>query len=174
MDQSNIINKKILEQAVNEAVNVVRQWTIRELVNLINSRESKKNLTIIPIGSNGYIIGNYALKIRDDHCYLLHRYSDQELYFDNKMAGFWYAICDSGNRIEISREIKNYDSMVDKLHIEVNRFKYRLLRAKKLKNYHNIDLYSCRMTESVLQLRHYQFLLEKSLKSAKYLNFRNH
>ena len=174
MEQSNIINKQTVEQAVEHLVHKVRSWTLNELVNILkNPNTNKKNL-IIALGPNAYILGKDSIKINHTHCLVLDRNSEKEYYFVNKVAAFAYAICNNFRRYELAEELRNYDLLIDKHSIEVDRFKYRLVKARKNKNSHAIDLYSSRLKEAETRLHVNKFLLEKTLISAKYLNFRNH
>jgi hypothetical protein len=172
MDKSITVNKSKVEEAVKYAVKHVKSWTREELKKLLNTPRSRQDLPlIIQIGNHGYIIGNYAIKQVHDRWHMIYNYSDDTLVFANKHAAIFYAVCNQIGRTAMADEIKNCDEDINRLIVEVDRLKLRLQQAIKRKNSMNIDLYRSRYEQALAQLKTRQFRLEKTLKSAKYINY---
>jgi len=170
MDKSIIIDKSTVEQAVQLAVKQVNRWTKKELAQILIRQNKKTSPLIIPIGS-GFIIGKFALKPIGHSWQVLNRYNDIELTFINRTNAMFYAVLTQIGKTIEADSIQDYDSTINRLTIEAERFKYRLEQAAKKKNYVSYDIYSSRYYETMAQLSNSQFLLEKTLKSAKYYNF---
>lgn len=172
MDKSTTLNKSKVDQAVQYAVKHVKSWTREELRKILSAKPIKNELPlIIQMGDHGYIIGLYAIKHENNLWHMIYRYSDEELVFANKHAAIFYAVCNQSNRTLIADQIKNYDEDINRLIVEVDRLNQRLKQAIKRKNSVNIDLYRSRYEHAVAQLKSRQFRLEKTLKSAKYMNY---
>jgi hypothetical protein len=75
------------------------------------------------------------------------------------------------NQHDLAARILEYDTNINRLTIEVERFRTRMTQSARKKNFAAYDLYTNRHQESMTRLQHNQFLLEKSLKMAKYINF---
>lgn len=167
MEKFSIENKLIVEHAVEQAVDLVKSWTRQELENLVSKNNiKKKQLLILPLGKHGFIIGNYALKPVEDQWYMLYRYHDKELVFKHKNAAMFYAICQSLGNNKLAEQLLGYDQEINRLNVEADRLKQRIERKNK-----NYDLYLNRYYQTRAQLQQKRFLLEKSLKLAKYNNF---
>lgn len=165
MEESNIKNKQVLEQAVNEAVSTVKQFTKKEIARLL--QDPKTQPLIIPVGDLGFIIGSYAIKQYKDLWYvaLIYNLSD-ETAFQNRFAAIFYALSLQNKNYNLAQEIVRYDLDVDRIGQKVNRYR-RLLKTKPSQQLQAV--YSCRLQEFEHQLRHKQNLLTKSLKMAKYI-----
>jgi len=170
MDRSTIANKSAIERAVKFAVNEVRTWTRQELKSILSNPTPDKHPLIIPVG-NGFIIGNYAMKPIAGQWHVLYRYNDTEHMFVTKHSAMLYVILQQLNRYELASRILEYNTNINRLTIETERFRIRISQAAGKKNFVAYDLYTNRYQESMTKLQHNQFLLEKSLKMAKYINF---
>jgi hypothetical protein len=169
MDKSNTVNKQTIEQAIVDAVKHIKNWTKQELKHLLaQNRFSKDNILIIPIGTAGYLIGNYALRQVNNEWHMIYRYNDIELIFYNRNAAMFYAICQQTHRIPLADQIYCYDQQVNRLDIEAAQFKIRIKQSQNKKNSDQLELYASRHQETTLKLRHARFLLEKTLDLAKY------
>lgn len=169
MDKSNTANKQIIEQAIIEAVKHIRQWTKKELSNLlVKHRFSKDNILIIPIGGSGFLVGDYAIRKHNDEWHMIYRYNDNELKFQSRNAALLYSICMQTNRSQLANLIYIQDQYVDRLSIETYRYQTRLKHLGRSKNLDLRHLYTSRHENSKLKLKHARFLLEKSLTIAKY------
>lgn len=169
MDKSHSNVKQEIDQAVKQAVKHVRAWSRREISSLLDQNRDSKPL-IVPVGQQGYLIGNYAVREYQQDWYLIYRYSDQEYQFTSRESAFMYAICQQTRRGYLADQILKNDQDINRCKIEVDRFQFRLKQAMKKRNSHLIDLYRSRHQESCAQLNHHRFLLEKNLKLAKYFN----
>jgi hypothetical protein len=164
MEESNIKNKQVLEQAVNEAVASVRQFTKKEIARLL--QDPKKQPLIIPVTDTGFIIGSYAIKQYKDLWYVALIYNlDDEVVFQNRFAAIFYALSLKHKNYRLAQELVQYDLDIDRISEKVNRYKH-LLKRKPSQQAHAV--YASRLQEFEHQLRHKQILLTKSLKMAKY------
>lgn len=170
MDRSNIANKSAIERAVKIAVNEVRSWTRQELKSILSNPNSNNHPLIIPVGQ-GFIIGNYAIKPMSGQWHVVYRYNDTEQCFSTKRTAMFYVILQQINQHDLAARILEYDTNINRLTIEVERFRTRMTQSARKKNFAAYDLYTNRHQESMTRLQHNQFLLEKSLKMAKYINF---
>lgn len=172
MEKSNITDKSTIEQAINQAlgqvVKQVKHWTRKELVNILDQQRKQDQPLIVPLGSNCYLIGNYAIRPYQDHWLMIYRYNDQELVFANKTAAIFYAVCQQRGRTQLADQIYTYDNACVRLSRDHTRFRQRLEHSQQ-RGHGSQDLYRSRYLETQAQLRHQQQLLEKSLKMAKYI-----
>lgn len=167
---SNTVDKKQVEQAVDHVVKHIKQWTKAELAEIINQKKPRnQSPLIVELSANHFLVGNYAIKHYVDSWVLIYRYNDQELCFEYKNSAIFYAICQHRNRYDLSDQIMLYDQNINRLKREAEHFKQRIQRAKN-RPMLTRELYTNRLTQVTVNLRHQHHLLEKTLKIAKYLN----
>lgn len=167
MEESSTDVKQAVDAAIKEAVSQVRKFTKTQLKNLIRAPDNKKPL-IIPIGQDGYVIGNYAIKIYKNYWYVKYFYDDREIVFANRQAALFYALSQHKRRYALADSILQYDQDIERLEIESNLFQLLLSKAKKNKNQSSAAIYSSRLVEVKHLLNIKRNLLAKSLKTAKY------
>lgn len=171
MDKSDTVNKYTIEQAVLEAVKHVKKWTRRELSTILAKyRPGRSTPLIIPLNDAVFLIGNFAICSENQIWNMIYRYNDEELEFVNRNAAIFYAVCMQTNRSHLANIIKKYDEEINRLIIEEERLKQRLVQASSRKNHHNMDLYNNKYQNIRARLKHRRSLLEKNLKHAKYSN----
>lgn len=164
-------SKLIVEQAVAQAVKKIKNWTRKEIFNLVDIQKKKDNRPlIVPIRADLFLVGNYAIRQLDNLWHMIYRYNDDELIFVDKQAAVFYAICSQTQRWQIADQLLNYDRHINRLIVEEGRLKIRLLNAGNKNNYNLKDLYYSRHQETLAQLSQHRMLLEKTLKLAKYCN----
>ena len=170
MEKSHILNEQQVELAVQVAVKHIRKWTKTQLQKLLaDSKTSKEKPLIVQLGQKAYLIGNYAIQEIDNYWHLIYRYSDTELVFQNRNAAMLYAVFQQTKKEALAEQIRKYDENINRLNIKAELFRLRLQQKRTSSN--QKDLYSNRLIETRVQLKHNQFLLEKTLKLAKYYNF---
>lgn len=171
MEKSPTINKPEIEQAVKQAVKKIRRWTKQELGFLLQQiRPSKQPPIIIPLSDRGYLIGNYAIMIVDNRWHMIYRYSDQELVFETRAAAIMFAVCNQTSRYQLAKQIQHYDENINRLNVKADEYRNRI-KQKTNKSHNAKDLYVSRYHETKAQINYNRFLLEKTLKLAKYYNF---
>lgn len=163
MEESNIKNKQVLEQAVDQAVATVKQFTKKEIAKLL--ADPKKQPIIIPVGQ-GFIIGSYAIKNYQDLWYVALIYNlEDETVFRNRFSAIFYALAQQNRNYQLADDIEQHDLDIDRIAQKIARYKYLLTRRITSPTR---AIYSSRLQEFEYQLRHKQILLTKSLKMAKY------
>lgn len=166
MEKSNILNKQVIEQAVNEVVNSIRSFTEKELKQLLTSKNEKARPPIIPINNLGYIVGNYGIKIYNDCWYVTSIYNqDYEKIFITKLSAILYALAEKNRNYKLANEIEIYDSDIARI---VNKVKYYKKLKNQAVNKKMRDLCTNRIIEFEYRLETKKNLLAKSLKMAKY------
>ena len=96
MDESNIINKQVIEKAVDEAVASVQKFTVRQLKTILTNKTERPK--IIPVLDLGLIVGDYAIKNYKNHWYVTSIYdTEKETQFMSRVTAVLYAL-DEHNR----------------------------------------------------------------------------
>lgn len=173
MAKLNSIDISTVEQAVDRAVHFLKKWSQEELARLME-QTSKGHQTplIIKVPNKGYIIGNYFLEQIDLNWWrLVYRYSDQERLFFNKLSAVCYAVYSQTNNYTRANQILHDDEQIGRLTLKTEQYYFRYKQAIKKKNTHKTDLFWVRYQETSHKLSNSKNLLEKSLKSAKYIKF---
>jgi hypothetical protein len=172
MEKQNIVNNSSIEEIVNQTVLYVKDWTQKEFVSLVEHPLDNKSLPIIlDMGGRGYVIGNYALKPTSNKWWSVsYRFNDQEHLFSSKVAAVCYAVYQQTNKVKLADKILKQDHAVGRLLLKTEQYQHNLIRAKKLKNNWNTDLFLSRYNTCQYQLERSKHELEKSLKLTKYFN----
>lgn len=169
MEKSIIANRSNLEQAVKAAVKTVRRWTKKELSELlVNPKAVSQTPLIISFGSDNYLVGNYAISFRNHSWTMIYRHNDQVIEFVDRRAAIFYAVCQQSNRYELANRILTLDQNIAWADNEMHRYQQRIKKCQQRKI--PGDLYRIRYQECHLRHQHSRFLLEKTLKMAKYNN----
>lgn len=169
MEKLNIIDKKIIDSAIKEAVNCVRRFTKKELYQLIKKGKNNPKPLIIPVGDIGLIVGEYAIKSYHDRYYLTFIYDlEREKSFSSRNVAVLYALSQTRKNYQLADSILKYDDETTRLQQEVTLYEGKSRRALKQKNIIDFNIYEGRLTETRYLLATKQRLLAKSLKMAKY------
>lgn len=169
MEKSIIANRSNLEQAVKAAVRTVRKWTKRELSELlVNPKALSQTPLIIAFGNNNYLVGNYAISFRKHSWQMIYRHNDEVIEFADRRAAIFYAVCQQSNRYEVANRILALDQNISWAENEMHRYKQRIKQCQQRRT--QSELYGIRYQECQLRYQHSKFLLEKTLKMAKYNN----
>lgn len=171
MDKLPTVDQNLIKSVVNMAVSMVGQWTRHELVKLLNQKKSsKENPIIIPIGKQGYIVGNYAIKKTHDCYAMMYRYSDKELEFNTLTNAVNYSICQHRRQNQIADQILNLDNQIGNLQNKEKLYQYKVQHCKDI---FKRDYFSNRLTQIRSNLATAKLRLEKTLNQAKYTNHRD-
>ena len=161
----------MVEDVINQAVGYLQTWTKKELAELLNRRASNGRVPLVAkIGNRGYLIGNYAVQPADHGWWKVnYRFNeDEEQLFSNKAAAFIYVLYRHNNYFDRADQILLEDSDVRRWTVKAEQYRYRYKQAIKKKNSMKTDLFYIRYQETLSRLSQAKFLLEKSLRSAKY------
>jgi hypothetical protein len=171
MDKLNTVKLAQVDWAIKSTIKYIKQWSERELENLFSNNSLINNSPIIfQLGHNGYLVGNCSLmKTADNRWQLNYRYSDLEKTFDDKKAAFLFAIYYQTGKMRLADKIYESDLSVSRLSDKVQFFRQRAYLARKVKNYDKSDFYQIRLNEYNMRLSQARTLLEKNLKTTKYI-----
>lgn len=168
MDKLPIIDQSTLKAVVDRAVSMVGSWTRHELINIVNNTKlNKHDPIIVPIGKNGYIVGNYAIKKIQNHYKMMYRYNDKELEFNSLSNAVNYSICQHRKQNQTANEILKLDTQIGNLLIEEQLYQNKI---KRVKDMFKKDYYSNRLTQVRSNLNLAKHRLEKTTNQAKYRN----
>ena len=171
MAKSNTPDTLTVEALVNQTVDYMRKWSQAEIETMINNAARTQQMPIIArIGKNGFIVGNYAVQFENDRWWKLsNRFSDTVYVFTSKLSAVLYAIYRQTGKINQADKILAEDEEVSRLTTKTEQYYFRYKQAQKKKNLHNVDLFFVRYQETSRKLNASRSLLEKTLKSAKYI-----
>lgn len=171
MDKLLTVDQNTIKSVINMAVSMIGEWTRHELVKLLNEKKSsKENPIIIPIGKQGYIVGNYAIKKTHDRYAMMYRYSDKELEFNMLTNAVNYSICQHRRQNQIADKILNLDNQIGNLQNKEKLYQYKTQHCKDI---FKRDYFSNRLTQTRSNLVTAKLRLKKTLNQAKYLNHRD-
>lgn len=166
MDESNIINKQVLEKAVDEAVESIQKFTVRQLKNLLSNKNPQDRPLIIPVLDLGIIVGNHAVKNYKTHWYVTNIFNtDYESAFMTRTTAILYCLAEHNRNYTLSADIARYDSDVDRIAQKINYFRHR---ARTGRTDAERAIANNRLAEFKHQLLNSRILLAKRLKMAKY------
>ena len=171
MEKSSSLNISTVENAVDQAVNYLQTWTKKELATLMDQQASNGRIPLVArVGRSGYLIGNYAVQPTEQGWWKVsYRYNEEEvMLFSSKASAFVYILYRHNNNFNKADQIQFEDGDVRRWIIKAEQYHYRYKQAIKKKNTLKTDLFYIRYQETLSRLSQAKFLLEKSLRSAKY------
>lgn len=155
-------------QAVNNAASYVKNWKLKELVNMAESKNSVP--TCIPIGRNGLLIGKLVIKpaTAPGEWELIEYNRDYSRFFTSQSSAVAFALCKQTGRIRMADDILAKDAKLVALEIKLANYQYNLTLARKKKDYWRVDLFSILTENLVMQLEDAKNQLQKTLNLTKY------
>lgn len=171
MEKLNTLSTSTVEQFVNQAITYVQHWTKKELLTILEKKQSVSSTpVIIQIGKRGFLVGNYAMQpIERNWWRVSYRYDEEAEYiFSTKASALYFIYYRHKNNFQRSDNILTEDEQVRRWQLKSDHYQYRYKQCLKKKNYDKADLFYNRYQEAMCRLNHSKNLLEKSLKSAKY------
>lgn len=171
MEKSSSLNTSTVEDVINQAVDYLQTWTKKELATIMDQHATNGRIPLVAkIGSKGYLIGSYAVQpTKTGWWKVTYRYNEEEdLLFSSKSSAFIYILFRHNNYHNRADQILLEDSEVRRWTVKAEQYQYRYRQAAKKKNTLKTDLFYIRYQETLSRLKQSKFLLEKSLRSAKY------
>lgn len=153
-------------QAVNNAASYVKNWKLKELATMAESKNSAP--TCIPLGRNGLLIGKLAIKPAGSEWELMEYNKDYSRFFNSQASAVAFALCKQTGRIRLAEEIIAKDSKLSELQNKMANFRYNLANAYKKKDYWRVDLFSILSENMEMQLEDAKNQLQKTLNLTKY------
>ena len=152
---------------INSTVELISQWT---QVQLSDIKKKQKLPVCWALSSGAYMIGNYLVEQKLTKTWRTSDHNREFVHnFVSKTAAILYCLCIQVGQLVLANKLRKHDAELGLLETDAEFFRYSLLTAKNNKNDFKISLWVARLTQNLAQQRHARSLLEKTLKSAKYL-----
>ncbi len=172
MDKSNIITVQEIEKIVSGTVDYCKNWTRTELLSMMVRQGSNRLPIMIKVSNNGYIIGRHMIdQQRNGDWKLEHYMGDFSYVFSNKLSAVCFSVMHQTGRTNQAVQIRLQDNNVSRLTTKSEQFYHRYQQYSKKKDTTKSDIFLTRYLETKHKLKQSKNLLEKSLKSAKYIKF---
>lgn len=173
MAKSNTLTVQEVEKIVDYTVDYFKNWTKSELLSLMNRGVIKKcPMVMMKISNNGYIIGTHLIdQQRNGSWKLSHYLGDYTYTFLSKFSAVSFSIMYQTGRINQALQLLSQDNNVSRLALKSEQFYLRYQQYSKKKDPIKTGIFLTRYLETKYRLKESKNLLEKSLKSAKYIKF---
>lgn len=151
-------------KSVEFDVEKIRRFTQTEFEKLANSELP----FCYQMGSDILIGRSKVIKI-NDKCWRVY-YDDVEVFdFFNRKDAIFYCIAVHKKQINLANEIRDNDSLLNKLEFEASLFRHRYKAANNKQDEWGAEYYSTRYTETMRRIEQTKQELKKSLNLAKYI-----
>jgi hypothetical protein len=120
------------------------------------------------IGSD-ILVGKYKVIKVNDKCWRATENGDQIFDFFNRKDAIFYCIALHKQQIQLAKEIRENDSLLNKLEFEANLYRLRYKKAQAKCDDWGKEYYSNRYMETQHRLEQVKKELTKSLNLAKYI-----
>jgi len=159
---------KQAKQVIELTARFLGEWTEQQVQHIAITKQTPY---IWPLGDSGYAIGNR--RILSDHGYwqLQDTVHEKVHVFDGKLSAIFYCLCEQKGYTKLSESIKSADAEVMKLKNDVVHYEASVERAIKSRKSDSINIWSARLLDAKLRLKHANSQLKKSLTSAKYIKY---
>lgn len=173
MAKSNTLTVQEVEKIVNCTVDYFKNWTKSEILSMINRSVLKKSpIVIIKVSDKGYIIGTHLINQQKNGSWkLLHYMGDYTHIFLSKFSAVLFSVMHQTGKINQALQLLSQDRNVSRLEIKSEQFYHRYQQYSKKKDPIKTEIFLTRYLEANYRLKESKNLLEKSLKSAKYIKF---
>jgi hypothetical protein len=156
-----------IEQAARATTEYLKEWTDRELQDLVLNQ---KIPVCLPIGDRGFLIGRYRMYPVGKHTWRVLD-NNQELVhdFSRKLSAVFYCLTTQLNKLNLARSILTADTAVGKLELDQDYYMYSIKNYAKKQDFFRVDLAKLRYIQAEHELRFANQELEKTINTAKYL-----
>jgi len=156
-----------IEQAARATTEYLKEWTDRELQDLVLNQ---KIPVCLPIGDHGFLIGRYRMYPVGKHTWRVLD-NNQELVhdFSRKLSAVFYCLTTQLNKLNLARSILTADTAVGKLELDQDYYMYSIKNYAKKQDFFRVDLAKLRYIQAEHELRFANQELEKTINTAKYL-----
>lgn len=153
------------KRLVAHAIHKIDHWAQIQFDEL---RYKSQYPVCIEITPNSWIVAHYELKKVQENRYTLKLNDDHVHTFYSKQSAVFYAVFNSKGYFKTGDNILKQDSKVLKFSDDVDLFKTKLYKNKKLNSF-KYDLYMNRLSEAENRLKCARVELTKTIQSAKYM-----
>ncbi len=153
------------KRLVAHAINRIDHWAQTQFEEI---RYKSGFPVCIALDSSNWIVGHYELEKLSEHRYRLSLNGDDIHTFYSKQSAIFYAVFNSQGYFKTGDNILKQDAKVLKFSDEVDMFKFKLYKNRKLDSF-KYDLYINRLSEAENKLKCARIELTKTIQSAKYM-----
>lgn len=172
MVKSNTLTVQEVEKIVDMTVGYLKDWTQSEIISMMKNSFRNNTPFVAKLKNDRFIIGCHLIKRNQNGSWRLDHYlGDYSHNFSNKLSAICYSTMYQTGKIEKASQILLQDNVVSRLEIKSEQFHYRYQQASAKKDNIKTELFFTRYLETKYRLSETKTLLEKSLKSAKYIKF---
>ena len=160
----------VSEIALDLGITYLKRWTKKELVKF------RRQPVVIPAGDYRFFVGPYTVEGLNENCW---RVIDDDKFvhdFVSKLNALLYCLSSmkfTVKRGHIPEDLLKYDRIVGNLNSDLVYYNRGLDTAKKKKDKEKYEFLLNRYIDAKMQRDGALSNLKKTIKSAKYLNFRN-
>jgi hypothetical protein len=152
---------------LTNAISSIHRWTKIQFNNI----KSQEKLPVCwSAGNNRLIIGNYYVEKITDRAWRVKDHNREFVHdFVSKPSAVFYSLCMQVNQIPLSHKLLKHDNQLGLLEADFSFLKIRYKKAQEKKDLFYLQLYAAKLTQNLAQQKAARLLLEKTLRSAKYL-----
>lgn len=147
-------------------VEKIRRFTQSELTRL--SQETSELPFCYQIGTDVLVGANRVVKI-NEHCWRVMIEGQQAFDFFNRKDAIFYCIALHKQQTQLAKDIRDNDSLLNKLEFEASLYRLRYKKAQKAQDSWGEEFYSTRYQEIQHRIEQVKKELKKSLNLAKYI-----
>lgn len=156
-----------IEQAARATTEYLKEWTDRELQDLVLNQ---KIPVCLPIGDRGFLIGRYRMYPIGKHTWRVLDNNQEFVHdFSRKLSAVFYCLTTQLNKLNLAREILTADTAVGKLELDQDYYMYSIKNYTKKQDFFRVDLAKLRYIQAEHDLGFANQELEKTINTAKYL-----
>ena len=148
----------------------IRRFTQNELSNLAQSDSELP--FCYQLGTDILVGNNKVVKINDKTWRVMEE-GQQVFEFFNRKDAIFYCIALHKKQIQLAREIRDNDSLLNKLEFEATLYRLRYKKAYEKQDDWGAEYYSNKYEETQYRLDHVKKELQKSINLAKYIKVSN-
>lgn len=149
------------------AVKSMHRWAKAQLTSI---KQEQKLPLCLELGPALLAVGEYRIEKLSENVWRV-KDSNKEFVHDfiSRPSAVFYAVCMQTNQIPLSHKILKHDNQLGLLESDCSLLRVRFKQAQKKKDGFYTQLYAAKLAQNIAQKREARLLLEKTLRSAKYL-----
>ena len=156
-----------IEQAAQATTAYLKDWTTRELKNIVLK---EKIPVCIPIGDHGFLVGRYRVENVNGDCWrVLDNNHDEVHNFCRKLSAIYYCVASELKLYQLAQQLLTSDNTVSKLELDNDYFNHTIKVSLKKQDYFRADVAKLRQIHTVYELKPALEELQKTINIAKYL-----
>ena len=160
--------KKKVDHEIDLLLSTVRDFAVKELFELIKTEQC----LVYPVTDKSLIAGRYHINFNElEQAWVVSNYYDEIIHnFYSKSTAVYYAIAMIKQKYTLADDLLKKDKIFQSSRAEFILYDGRLKTATKTNDDFKLNLYVCKFEEARSKLKRAVNELEKTLKTAKYLN----